>query len=823
MNLIEQAWRMTWRDWRAGELRLLVVSLALAVAAVTSVEFFVDRLRLGFARDATQLLGADLVVVSDNPIPEAWSKHAHQRGLRTAQTVIFPSVVQHPTSASLQLSAIKAVSDDYPLRGKVGTEPPLQGIPAAGTVWVDEQLTTLLNVRLGDSLVLGHSLFRISGMITSEPDRGANFINFAPRVLMRFDELGNTGLIQLGSRVNYRLLVASRGPSEPTAEIRQFRDWVKTQLTRGQRIESLESGRPEMQQALQRAEQFLSLITLLTVLLAAVAVALAARRYSTRHMDAYAVLRCLGSSQRTLMGLFAGEFFIVGTLASVVGGALGFVTHFVLLLWTPTPLPWPSALPLLKGLTTGLALLAGFALPPLLALRHVSPLRVWRRDFASAQPAALLAYGLGALVFLGLLLWFAGDLKLGISVGIAFLIIFTTFILLAWVGLYLTAPLRHLGGRTSVVFRFAFAGTMRRAGSTAVQIVALAVGLMALLLLTITQNDLLKSWHDGIAAEAPNRFVINIQPDQRVALTNTMQSLGLAAPTLLPMVRGRLIAVNNKAVSVDDYEGRARRLVDREFNLSYMTQPPPHNRFLEGRWFANDAQEISVEDGLMKELDLQLGDLLRFDIAGTEVEARISSRRKVRWDSFQVNFFVIFPESLLRDKPQSFITSFYMPPQRDVGPQLLAAFPNLTLIDTTTLLRQVRSWIDKVSSAVEFLFLFSLVAGLLVLYSALASTRDERTREAGILRALGASRQQLAYAQSMELILIGTLAGALASCGASMVGWAIARYVFEIDLPFNPTIGLIGIILGSVMAWAGGWLSLRRVLDQPPLDTLRGS
>jgi putative ABC transport system permease protein len=840
MKILSQAWLMTWRDWRAGELRLLALALVIAVAAVTAVGFFVDRLRLGLERDATQLLGGDVVISSDRPISSELRDRALAAGLLTVETVTFPSMVQHPFGrdergdAPVQLSAIKAVSSGYPLRGSVRIAHTMNGpdvtatdIPAPGTIWVDQQLVVGLGVQVGDLVTVGESQLRVSHVITFEPDRGAGFINFAPRVIMRLDELGKTRLVQIGSRVTYRLLVAGNGTGARAAAIKKFRQYAQSLSIRGQQVESLEAGRPEMQQALQRAQQFLSLVALLTVMLAAVAVALAARRYSARHTDACAIMRCLGSSTSTLVQIFGWEFLWVGVLTSLLGSAIGYAAHFVLLEnlggLVRTNLPTPSVLPAVQGFVTGLILLAGFALPPLLQLRRVSPLRVLRRDLGWPAPSAVLTYGLALAAFWALLLWFAGDLELGLVVGSGFIIGLTVFMLVTLVGLRLLTPLQRSLSRTFLAFRFAFAGAFYRTGSTAVQVVALAVGLMALLLLSMTRTDLIQGWRGSAPADAPNRFVINIQPEQRQPFNEKVQALGLPAPKLLPMVRGRLVAVKGKAVSLENYEGRARRLVDREFNLSYMNEMPSHNLLLEGKWYAPEAQEISVEDGLMKELNLSIGDTLRFEIAGQSVDAKISSRRKVQWDSFQVNFFVIFPTAMLEPWQQSFITSFRMPADHEIGSQLLSAFPNLTIVDTSAILRQVQAVLDQVISAVEFLFIFSLLAGVLVLYAALASTRDERLCEAALLRALGASKRQLFMAQISEFIFIGALSGALAALGATSTGWALATYVFQFHLSLNPWVFLVGSMAGALLALLGGWVSLRQVLKHPPLATLRAA
>ncbi|HEU4621601.1 MAG TPA: FtsX-like permease family protein, partial [Burkholderiaceae bacterium] len=502
--------------------------------------------------------------------------------------------------------------------------------------------------------------------------------------------------------------------------------------------------------------------------------------------------------------------------------------HFGLIEWlggvmrTPT-LPAPSWRPALQGVVTGSLLLIGFAVPPLMQLRRVSPLRVLRRDLGHPTVPALATWGLGLIAFLALLLWFAGDLKLGLIAGGGFVVGFVVFAAVAYGVLRLSTPLRRRLAARSVVLRFALAGATRRPMSTVIQVVALSIGLMALLLLTLTRTDLIEGWRASAPADAPNRFVINIQPDQREAFNAFLINNGLPAQNLLPMVRGRLVGINERPVNLDDFDGRARRLVDREFNLSYMSDAPSHNRIVAGRWFKPDADEISVEEGLLKELGLKLGDSLAFDIAGQTVSAKISSVRKVEWNSFKVNFFVIFPPKLLEPLQQSLITSFRMPADRDIGPQLVAQFPNITLVDTGAILRQVQTVLDQVVAAVEFLFLFTLAAGVLVLYAALASTRDERVRESGLLRALGASRPQLTFAHVIEFALIGALAGLLASLGAIAIGQALARHAFAFEMPINGWSVLIGVAGGAAIALIGGWVGLRHVLNHPPLATLRES
>ncbi len=822
--------RMTLRDWRSGQLRVLALALVLAVAAVTSVGFLVDRMRAGLQRDAAQLLGADLVVSSDTPIDAGLLEQASDRGLSSAQTVTFPSMaISVSDRQATALVAVKAVSQGYPLRGVLqikshvdAAQVPAQGVPARGTVWVDAQLLQALHMKVGDALQLGDARFQVERVISLEPDRGMAFINFAPRVMLSQADLPATGLIQPASRVTYRLLVAGE-----RSAVRAFSAQIGPTLVRGQRIESLDAGRPEMQRTLERAERFLALVALLAALVAAVAVAAAARRFTARHLDSCAVMRCLGLVQREIAALFVLEFLWIGLMASVLGVCAGFGLHFALLKalgsLVPVALPGPTVLPALQGLATGLIVLLTFALPPLAQLRHVPPLRVLRKDLGPPGRSMVLGHLLGLAGFVGLLLWAAGDIKLGLLAAGGFAGGIVLFGAAGSLMLLALRPLRAMTGRLGITWRFAAAAMQRRPTATVVQLVMLAVGLMALLLLTVIRTDLVNAWRRATPADAPNRFIINIQPDQQRDVAQRLHEVGVSDVSLHPMIRGRLIAINGNAVNPDHFDNdRAQRLVDREFNLSYAAQAPAHNTLIAGHWFEPQAQELSIEEGIAKTLNVKLGDELTFLIAGERVSARTTSVRKVSWDSMRANFFVIMSPGLLAHQPQSFMSAFHLPANAvPVQARLLSEFPNLTFIDTSAVFAQVQSVLNQVIAAVEFIFVFTLLAGLLVLYAALSATHDERVREAALLRALGASRAQLARVQTTEMLFLGGLAGLLAAVGAGATGWMLARESF--DFSYVPDMGIfvVAIVSGCISALAGGWWSLRTVLNTPPIMALR--
>ena len=828
--LLSQSFRMTLRDWRSGEVRLLVVALAVAVAALSSVAFFVDRAQRALERDAAMFIGGDLALDSDRPIDPSIGTQAGELGLQLAQTVTFPSMAVsglHPERNVL--AALKAVSSAYPLRGTIKLrgaqgEIAAAGGPEAGTAWVDPQLLDSLDLAAGQSIRLGESTFRVSGVIASEPDRGAQFMSFAPRVMIRLDELAATELVQPASRVMYHLLVAG-GPQS----VERFSSSLRPRLQRGQRLQSLQDGRPDLHAALERARQFLTLVALLAAMLAAVAVATAARRFSQRRIDSCAVLRCLGLRPRDLVGLFALQFAWVGCIGCVAGVLAGSALHLVIVRaltgLLPTQLPAASIVPALQAFACGWALLAGFALAPVMRLRGVPPLRVLRRDLAAwpDEPAALV-YAIAAATFAGLLLWLSRDLRLAAVTAGGFAGAGLAFAAGAWAWLGgLRALRRAAAGRVPAGASLAVAALVRRPSATIVQVVALSFGLTALLVMAMVRTDLLRQWRAQIPADAPNRFIINIQPDQVQAVAARLKEQGVADAQLFPMVRGRLVAINSNPVDPGRYRAeRARGLIEREFNLSYAVEAPAYNRILQGRWFGRDAPELSIERGIAETLGVHVGDQLSFDVAGEIVRATATSVRELSWDSMRVNFFIIMAPALLQNRPQTFITSIRVAPERaDPTSRLVREFRNLTVIDTGIVLAQIRSVLDQVSRAVQFVFLFALAAGVLVLYAALSATQDERGHEAALARALGAARRQLWQAQLFELSALGAMAGLLAGLGASAIGWLLAHQVLHFEYRLAPWPFVGGIVLGAVSAVAGGSLALRRVIATPPWVVLR--
>lgn len=822
------AWRMLRRDLRAGELHLLGVALFVAVASLSSVGFLTQRIEQGINRDATQLLGGDLLISGDRPAPAEWVAQARADGLRAVQVLQFNSMAS--TDEAAQLAAIKVVEPGYPLRGSLQIaaapgEPAREAgaVPAPGEAWLDEQLLAALGLNPGDVLQLGYLDLRVTALVTYESDRGMGFSSFVPRLMINAADLPASGLIQEGSRVRHRLQLAGEREA-----VQRFHDWVKPRLQRGQELESIDNARPEIRERLDRGARFLRLAAMLAVVLAAVAIGLASRRYLQRHLDGCAVMRCFGAGRAQLLSAFLLEFLIFGLAVAALACLAGFGLQLALAelarALVKTSLPPVGITPVLQGLLVGMLLVLGFVAPQLLQLTRVPPIRVIRRDLGVPQLASLLAWGGGAAALGGMMLWIAADLRLGLAIVGGFAAALTVFAAAAWGMLGAFGRLRHIGGGWGL--RYGLAALSRRRASSVLQVVALALGLTAILLLTLVSQDLLSGWRNKLPPDAPNRFMIGVQPEQREPLAQFFAAQGVPMPELSPMIRGRLVAINDRPVRGEDYqEERARNLAEREFNLSYGGVLQSGNEVVAGRWHGEArVAEFSMEEGIGERLGVKLGDEVNFEIAGQRVSGRVSSVRKLDWDSMRVNFFFTGAPGLLDGMPASFITSFYLPPERaDLVRALVAAFPNVTVIDVGAVLAQVANLTERLASVVQFVFAFALFAGLTVLLAAQQGTHDERRFEISVLRALGARQQQVRAALAAEFLALGALASLLAVLAAWLIGQLLASQVLQLSFTPDWLDFALAAVLATAVIAISGWLGVRGVLQHTVMDGIRAA
>lgn len=824
------AWRLLWRDARHGEVWLLLAALILAVASTTSLRFFSTSLEQGLTRQAASLIAADLVLASSRPLRPEVRQQAAALGLRQAELSEFSSMVQH--GEDFQLAAVKAVSSGYPLRGQLQARNaggPLlpAGIPQPGTVWLDERLCGLLRVGPGDEVQIGELSLRVAAVLTREPDRGGNFSAFAPRALMHQDDVGPAGIIQPGSRVQYRLLLAG-----PAAAIARYTDTIRPGLATGERLLDVAGGRPEIGTPLTRASDYLSLAAIAAVVLAGVAVALTARRYGERHYDAIALMRCLGARQASVQGLYARQLALIWLAAVTLGGLLGALASrllFVLLqdLLPTADLGFAWQRPLLTGIATATLTLTGFALPAFIALFRVSPLRVLRREMAPASLPLLAVTALALAALFLLLTLETGNWRLTlITVAGGAALTGLIGLLLRWL---LGLLRRRLDGRSLGGWAAGLRELWRHPTATVTQLLGFAIGITAMLLVTSLRGELISAWQGKLPADAPNQFALGIPAPELADFQAALSAAGLRDAGYYPVIRGRLTAINERPVQQavsKDSAGEPDEALNRELNLTTSATLPVSNQLLAGAWWPASVSgplwPVSLESRLAERLQIRIGDRLRFTLAEGELDARVTSLRKVDWDSFQPNFYMVFPPAALAPFPATYLTGFHVPAdRREVLNPLVQRFPTMVLIDVDAVMTQVRSLLDQVSLAVEFVLVFVLVAGVLVLLACVAASLDQRRREAALLRALGASKRQLQRRLGSEMLLLGLLSGLIAVLLTELI--AAALYVSVLDLPPVPhyALWLLTPLLGALLTGAAGLLGARRVWTVAPVVVLR--
>lgn len=827
MTAFSLAWRQLCSHWASGEVRVLLFALVLAVAATTAVSFFTDRVQGALVSQGGLLLGADLVIIADHPLPEKYLQQAQKRHLKATQTIEFPSMIVR--GELNQLAQIKALGEGFPLRGELTiTDAETRQsraaitIPEAGTVWIEPRLSRLLAVGVGKSVEVGARKMKISAILQQEPSRGGDMFSFAPRLMMNATDVASTGLIQYGSRIKYQLLVASDADA-----IKKYASWAKSQLGRGERVQDVSAARPEIKSVLDKSQQFLGLSAMVGVILAMVAMFLASLPYVQKSLDTYALMRCFGASKRLIVQILLYQTLLLALIGSLLGCLLGFAAQTGLSalagsLFLET-LPNPSWIPILIGIALGFSILLAVVWPHLLRLRDVPALRILRRDLGDLDAVGWLSFIPGFIVTVSMIFWHAGNIKLGSATFVALILLLAITGLLTFAGGKL---LQRLPETANSAWRLGLAGLKRRSAMAVAQVLGFSLGLMALILLAFVRGDLLDNWKASLPPDAPNRFIINIQPAQIEGVKRFFSNARIKNAEVFPMVRGRLVALNDRPLDAAKYQDdRARRLAEREFNLSWAAEMQADNQLLEGRWWTSDEYGkplVSLEQDLSKTLGIKLGDRLTYDLAGTKLTLTVGSIRKVEWDTMRANFFAVAPPNVLDGFTASFITSFHLPLGQDNQlNQLVRQFPNITVIDVTALMEQVRGIMNKMTYAVEYVFGFSLLAGLAVLYAALVATREERMREATLLRVLGASNKQVVLAGLAEFLCIGLLSAIVATLATSALAYYISVHLLSIPYQFNLRLVLLALLGASLVVPFAAWFGMRGFLNEPPRQLLQ--
>ena len=829
MSALRFAIRSFGRELRSGEVLVLLAAVSLAVAALTAVGFLTDRIGKAVARQANEVLAADLRLRSAEPIPDDWRELAASYDLEISDTMSFPSVVFNGDSSAL--ATIKAVDAAYPLRGAMRTSADLfteqrevDGVPPAGEIWADAALLARLDADVGDRLAVGELDLAVSAVLTYRPDQSIGFASLAPSLVMNIDDIPASGLIAEGSRVSYALLVAGSPES-----VEDFNDAIAGKLSDDVRLRSAEESSERAYAAADRAQRFLSLTAVISLLLSAVAIAMSARRFAQRRMDTVALMKSLGATQGFVIGVSIAQLLALGVIGVAVGSLGGFLAESALTIVLADliqgDLPEPGLTPVLLASGSAMVLLIGFALPSLLQLKDTPPLRVLRHDAEPPTPSRLLVSGLALAAVTGLVYNSVSDARmLGILLGGIVVISLALYV----VGRGLVSAMGRFRSGVGVAWRYGLANVARRGRASAVQVVAFGLGITVLLLLTLVRTDLLEGWRQTLDENAPNHFMINIQPDERESIADIFRAEDIPAPEFEPLVRARMTTINGTSVKDREYpDGGGQWFANREQNLSWSAELSDSNEILAGDWWPSGYSGpplVSIEEDVAEETGLAIGDVLEFSVAGQTVEATITSVRRINWDSFQPNFFLVFSPGALDGFPASYISSLRVPAdKKTVFAGLVRKHPSVSVIDLDSIINQVRGIIEKASLAVQAVFVFTILAGIAVLFAAVQSTIDERRFESAMLRALGAKRRIVFAGVMAEFAALGVAAGFLAAAGASILSAIVAVKLFELPWEFSPTLWAAGLAAGVAIVCFSGYFAARGAINAAPVDVLRGA
>ncbi len=809
-----------------GELRVLTLAIIVAVAASSAVGLFSERMRSALEAQSAESLGADLLLTGREAIPSSIIDSAENLQIKTLQHLNFPSLALAGDKTAL--AAVKAVTPGYPLAGKLRiADEPYQSsrettqTPANGEAWVDVRIWNELALSPGADIQLGALTLRVAAYLEYEPDRGVGFVDLAPRVLINAQDLEASGLLGPGSRVQYTAMF--RGPASALQELRE-----KTSLPPALRWVTPSEARPEIRLALSRAGQFLDIAVLAVTLLAAVAIALTAQQHGMHLRDEVAVLKCMGASRQFVFQTHLASLLLLGAIGTSIGLLIGYGGQAILGwllagLVQGLTLPAPSLLALLSPAVLALIMLLGFAVPPVFTATNTPPMRVFQRSADQTRGTAMI-WTVAIAAALGLLAWQTREPRLAAAVLLGSTAALLILSLVSGVLILSLAGLRQRGG---LGWRFGLGNIARRRGKTIGQSVALGLGLLALLLVSVVREDLLDAWQDRLPPDTPNVFLINIQTEQLDTLRTFFAGYNHNILKLWPMARGRLVALNGEAVSAQSFDDpETQRWINRDFNMSWTDSIGWDNEITEGQWWGDEAQGqawLSAEEYARERLNLKLGDRMTLQYGPEQIEFTVKNFREVQWDSFQPNFFLLAPPGVLDHVPAQWLTSIYLSAdQRGLLRDLVKTFPNITALDLDAAMNQVRSIINRLVSAVEFMLLFTLAAGLVVLLAAIEGTRDERAQETALLRALGASSNSLRQGLLGEFAALGLVAGLVAAAAAQGIASILASQVFDIPYGLRPGLWLISALSGAALVTFFGWVSLRRVLNTPPTQVLRG-
>ena len=821
------AWRLLWREGRSGELTILLMALIIAVSSSTAISLFANRLHRTINFQAAEFLAGDLVVASPSLLPTVWYAKAKKFHLKQAETAEFSSVLME--NDNLLLAGIKAVSDFYPLRGQLKnsqsdytSEKIAPNPPQKGEVWVEARILSALKLKLGEQLTVGEKKLTITHILTYEPDKRGDIYSLSPRVMMNIKDLVSTKVIQPGSHVHYFFQFSGQDP-----DIVAFKQWAKPYLTPSQRIMDIHQDRPELSGALIRAERYLGLSSIIVILIAGVAIAMATQRYSQRHFNTSAILRCLGCKQNEILWLYGYQFLYLGIFASLIGCGLGWIGQqqlfYLLADLLPSEVVNPSFLAIVFGFLTGLTILFGFALPPLLRLKKVTPLRVLRRDLAPLPSSAWLVYSC-AFTLISFLIWhYTNDLKMTLTLlgGSVFSLFIIGILIYS-----LIIRTRKLLTKLPLQWRFGIQALLREPKATVSQILAFSLTLVAMILSFSVGHDLIKDWQQQLPQNTPNYFALNIFPNQLEQFKQDLAQEKIELSQLYPIVKGRLVKINGTAVQqIVSKDTQGERATHRDLSLTFSQNLPEDNQIVTGEWWETDSQEqgqVSIEQKLATSLKVVLGDQLTFTIGSQQFKAQVRSIRKVQWETMRPNFYMVFSPATLKNYAHTYLTSFYLAKEnKDSLNKLVKNYSAMTLLEVDAILSQFKTILSQLTQAINYLLYFALLAGFTVLFAAVYATLDQRIYEGALMRTLGANQTLLRNSHLVEFSLLGFISGLLAIIIAEALIFSLYYFVLQLDYHFHWLLWGLSPLAGMITVTFAGYFGVRKVIKSSPMEILR--
>ena len=808
-----------WSEIFSGDLLILFFSIVLAVTSISSVGFLGDRLKSSMQMQASSILGADLVLRSAAEIDSKYLNLASSLDLKSAETATFLSMII--ADEDNLLTSIKAVTPSYPLRGKLTVvnfdDSPIQhsGSPPQGSIWIEKKVSESLELNQSDNIIIGNKNFIVEGIIQDYPDRNSSFVGFYPVAIVNINDVDAMGVIQTGSRVVYRQLF-----SGTQKNLDRFVESLDT-LPPNIRLQNAIDVGDNLGEDIANSTIFFNLASLFTIIISVIAAMMAVRRYASRNLLHTSLMKVFGASRTFILGHQITQLFLLIITASSFGLIFGYALQHLLISTLQgiinADLPPPSFRPVILGLITATFVVFATAAPYIKILSDTEPIRILRNDFTIKLSSNFIIYLVAFFSMFGFLGILFQDLKLILYIVITLVVV--TFALYS-IGRLLLYALSFMQFSNGTGWKLGLKNLVQRGNESILQVIIFGLSLLFLVVLAETRTDLVDSWSETLDEDTPNYFLFNIQEYNLKPISNYFEDQAQITPDFTPLIRGRLLSAKRPGSDVN-----FDNLMDREANLTWQNLLPVSNKLVAGKWWAegDEVKEVSVDQEIAASMDLEIGDELTFSAGGKTFSVSVTSFREIEWQSFSPNFFFILSPAAGKELPNSYITSIKVKDSNKLMNNFVATFPTITSVNLEAIINQAKNSISSASLAVQYIFLLTLIAGVLALIASIYANKDQRTKEAAIMHAIGASRAMIFKSAASEFFILGILSATTAVIFSTLLS-SVIFYQF-LDLIYSPNILILGLsfLLAITFIFVAGVLSIRKSIYASPMITLRDS